>query len=47
MMLKVILVAKFLFLSPVETTAMLYAKCRVITIPLDPETVAVKWICPN
>lgn len=46
-MFKFLIWAKLFFYTPVQTTIMLYAKCDVITIPLDPDTVAVKWVCPN
>ena len=33
--------------SPVETVALHYAGCRLITHPIGPETVAVRWVCPT
>jgi hypothetical protein len=34
-------------LNPSEAVALHYAGCRMITQPLDANTVAVKWVCPN
>ena len=35
------------FLNPTEVIALHYAGCRIITRPIDANTVAVKWVCPN
>lgn len=36
-----------LILNPTEVVAMHYAKCQIITRPVGPDTVAVKWVCPD
>lgn len=34
-------------LNPYEVIALRYAECHIITRQMGPDTVAVKWICPN
>jgi hypothetical protein len=35
-----------MLLNPYEVVALKYAECQVITYPVGPDTVAVKWVCP-
>jgi len=43
----IIALALSLLMSPVETVALHYAGCRIITHPIGPDTVAVRWVCPT
>jgi len=36
-----------MLLNPAEIVALHYAECYVITTPIGPDTVAVKWVCPR
>lgn len=44
-LLKILAIGRLLFADPVEYLALRYAGCHVITIPVGPDTVAVKWVC--
>ena len=36
-----------LCLPPVESVAMKFAGCKALLLPIGPDTVAIKWVCPT
>lgn len=43
----ILLIVASLHLGPVQHLVLRLAGCNLITQPVGPDTVAVKWSCPN